>query len=157
MAPEVTTMAALEKRREATTVATTPATEPESHEVREPDARVDEEGRIVLSREMRRNLGLEPGDTFEVVLGGEMIALRPCLNEDDEDPALFWGPNWREDLDEAFAGEAAGRTSHHYTEEEFLALLESRVHADIWRGGPIFEGLGAADAGEAEAVPCGDA
>jgi len=62
-------------------------------------ATVDDEHRIVLSEELRRRIGLAPGDSFQVELGFDAIVLRPCLDEDDEDPALFWGQtgakNWK--------------------------------------------------------------
>jgi bifunctional DNA-binding transcriptional regulator/antitoxin component of YhaV-PrlF toxin-antitoxin module len=93
-------------------------------------ATVDDEHRIVLSEELRRRIGLAPGDSFQVELGFDAIVLRPCLDEDDEDPALFWGPNWREELEEAFADEAAGRTTRYWSDEEFLASLESRIRAN---------------------------
>jgi hypothetical protein len=47
------------------------------------------------------------------------------LPESDEDPALFWGPDWKEKLDEALADAETGRGETFYSDEEFLAALEA--------------------------------
>ena len=59
-------------------------------------------------------------------------ALPPALanlEESDEDPALFWGPDWKEHLEEALAEAAKGRGDTFYSEEEFLKALESDMNA----------------------------
>jgi hypothetical protein len=49
---------------------------------------------------------------------------------DDEDPALFWGPDWKEKLDEALADVEAGRITRFESEEEFFAALERLESGD---------------------------
>ena len=59
-------------------------------------------------------------------------ALPPALaslEESDEDPALFWGPDWKEQLEAACAEAAEGRGDTFYSEEEFLKALESDLNA----------------------------
>lgn len=50
----------------------------------------------------------------------------------DDNPEDFWGPNFKQTLNEAEADTAAGRTRIFYGDEEFLAALEQldRDHAD---------------------------
>lgn len=59
-------------------------------------------------------------------------AMLDALPPSDEDPALFWGPNWKEDLQESEEDIAAGRVEHFDSDEEFLAALE-RIHAACQR------------------------
>jgi len=59
-------------------------------------------------------------------------AMLDALPLSDEDPAIFWGPNWKEDLQEAEEDIAAGRVERFYSDEEFLAALE-RMHAECQR------------------------
>ncbi len=42
----------------------------------------------------------------------------------DEDPALFWGPDWREMVREAEEDVKAGRVEVFYSDEEFFAALD---------------------------------
>lgn len=42
----------------------------------------------------------------------------------DEDPALFWGPDWKEQLEEAEAELKAGPRRIFYSDEEFFAALD---------------------------------
>lgn len=59
-------------------------------------------------------------------------ALPPALanlEESDEDPALFWGPDWKEQLEEARAEAVEGQGDTFYSEEEFLTALESEMDA----------------------------
>ena len=54
--------------------------------------------------------------------------LPPALRnipESEEDPALFWGPDWKERLDEALADAEAGRGETFYSDKEFFAALEA--------------------------------
>jgi hypothetical protein len=51
------------------------------------------------------------------------------LEESDEDPALFWGPNWKKELDEAIKEVAEGRGDIFYSEEEFLQALEADMNS----------------------------
>jgi len=46
------------------------------------------------------------------------------LPENDEDPAKFWGPDWKAKLDEALADVEAGRVTRAESEEEFFAALK---------------------------------
>ena len=59
-------------------------------------------------------------------------AMLDALPESDEDPALFWGPDWREKLQESEDDIKAGRVRRFCSDEEFLAALEEldRNHAD---------------------------
>jgi bifunctional DNA-binding transcriptional regulator/antitoxin component of YhaV-PrlF toxin-antitoxin module len=86
-------------------------------------ATLDQDGRLVLPEEIRQLAALEAGDSFEVVIAADGILLRPCVDADDEDPAKFWGPNWRAEVEADLADIAAGRTTYHDSEEEFLASL----------------------------------
>lgn len=84
---------------------------------------LDQEGRLLFSEELRRIAAIEPGDTFEIAFVGDGILLRPCLDDGDEDPAVFWGPNWRFEMEEDQADIEAGRTIYYDSDEEFLASL----------------------------------
>jgi hypothetical protein len=53
-----------------------------------------------------------------------MKALLEALPESDEDPAVFWGPNWRQDLKEAEAELAARPRQVYHTLDAFFASLE---------------------------------
>ena len=46
----------------------------------------------------------------------------------DEDPALFWGTDWQEKLDEALKSVEAGDGELFYSAEEFFAALEADMH-----------------------------
>ena len=48
----------------------------------------------------------------------------------DEDPALFWGPDWREMVREADAELAAGPSEVYYTLDDFFAALDTSVGQD---------------------------
>jgi hypothetical protein len=54
-------------------------------------------------------------------------AMLDALPVSDEAPALFWGPDWKEKLQESLDDVAAGRVERFYSDEEFLAALE-RLH-----------------------------
>lgn len=59
-------------------------------------------------------------------------ALPPALanlEESDEDPALYWGPDWKEQLEEARAEAAEGQGDTYYSAEEFLMALENDMNA----------------------------
>ena len=42
----------------------------------------------------------------------------------DEDPAVFWGPDWKKELEEAGAERKAAPRRVYYTLDEFFASLE---------------------------------
>jgi hypothetical protein len=50
-----------------------------------------------------------------------------------EDPAVFWGPNWKAELDESLADVEAGRVRRFSSDEEFLSYLEglAQSRADV--------------------------
>lgn len=48
-----------------------------------------------------------------------------AVPEGDEDPAEFWGPDWRERIAESDADIAAGRTEFFASTEDFLAALRA--------------------------------
>ena len=89
---------------------------------------VGTDGRVVIAAEVCDAAGLQPGDTIEIerVLHGILVV--PVATE--EEIEAFWGPNWRAELEESLANVAAGRTTYHDSDEEFLAALEARMHAD---------------------------
>ena len=86
---------------------------------------VGDDGRLVLPAAVVEEAGPEPGDTVEVerTLHGMLVA--PVRTEAEME--AFWGPDWRQKLDEARADVAAGRTTLYALTEEFLASLESRT------------------------------
>jgi hypothetical protein len=51
-------------------------------------------------------------------------AMLDALPQSDEDPALFWGPNWKQAGEEAEEDIRAGRVEVFLSDEEFLAALE---------------------------------
>jgi len=89
---------------------------------------LDHDGRLVIPKEIRDAAGLEAGDSFEIELVDGGILLRPQIT--DEDPAVFWGPNWRAELEETEANIAAGRTHVHQSTEEFLTALDAYANAN---------------------------
>ena len=90
---------------------------------------VGDDGRLILSADIVDAAGLEPGDTVEVEFTLQGMLLVPVRTEAEME--AFWGPNWRDDLEESEAEVAAGQTTIYYSEEEFLAALESLRHADV--------------------------
>ena len=88
-----------------------------------PIAMLDPDGRIALPAEFRQLAGLEAGDAFEVVLVADGILLRPRPDEEDEMPEAFWGPNWRQEVDDDLTDIAEGRGVYYDSDEEFLASL----------------------------------
>ncbi len=96
-----------------------------------PFATLGGEGRLVLPEEIRASVGLEAGDSFEITLVANGILQRPCVDKSDEDAALFYGPNWKAELEAALVDFADGRTTSYDSDEAFLASLESRIHADV--------------------------
>ena len=89
---------------------------------------VGQDGQVVIPAEVCDAAGLEPGDTVEIERVLEGILVVPVVT--DEEMAAFWGPDWQERLDEAEADIAAGRSTIYYSDEEFLAALGARMHAD---------------------------
>jgi hypothetical protein len=50
-------------------------------------------------------------------------AMLDALPPSDEDPALYWGPNWKEELERDRAEYEAGPKRVYYTLDEFIASL----------------------------------
>jgi hypothetical protein len=48
----------------------------------------------------------------------------------DEDPAVFWGPDWKEKLEEARADVDAGRVTRFESADAMLDFFEKQVQAD---------------------------
>jgi hypothetical protein len=49
-----------------------------------------------------------------------------------EDPAIFWGPTWKEDLEESLAVLEKSPRKVYYSLEEFFAALDEHVNrADV--------------------------
>jgi len=71
--------------------------------------------RMVANRRNRRAFQTED-DAARAALAAVPVS--------DEDPALFWGPDWRTKLQEAQESAAAGRVERYDSDEEFLASLE---------------------------------
>lgn len=64
-----------------------------------PTATVSSKSQIVLPAEVRRRLGIRPGDRLTVEVADGQILLRKAPPSDLEALAAFRGPVWR-DLDE---------------------------------------------------------
>ncbi|MBI2760508.1 MAG: hypothetical protein HYX51_03670 [Chloroflexi bacterium] len=45
-----------------------------------------------------------------------------------EDPAIFWGPTWKEDLEESLARLETTPRKVYYSLEEFFAALDEHVN-----------------------------
>ena len=50
-------------------------------------------------------------------------AMLDALPPSDEDPAIFWGPNWKQEMDETQTEYEAGPKRVYYTLDEFFASL----------------------------------
>lgn len=93
------------------------------------DLRIAEDGSLLIPREVCDAFGLDPGDS--VVLERALVGLTVTPFVTDEEAEAFWGPNIWQELAEAEADVAAGRSTFYGSDEEFLAALESREHADV--------------------------
>ena len=47
--------------------------------------RIDDLGRIVIPREIRRKLGIEEGDPIEIYVSGDSLILKKYVQETDSD------------------------------------------------------------------------
>jgi len=65
-----------------------------------PTATVSSKSQIVLPAEVRRSLGIRPGDRLTIEVEGEQIVLRKASASDLEELAQFRGALWHE-----YAGE----------------------------------------------------
>ena len=80
-------------------------------------------GQITLPQEIREAARLEEGDPVKVEVTDEgVIILRPQKMV-DASQAWFWTPEWQAGEAEADADIAAGRTTRHTSNEDFLASL----------------------------------
>ncbi len=80
-------------------------------------------GQITLPQEIREAARLEEGDPVKVEVTEEgVIILRPQKLV-DASQAWFWTPEWQEGEAAASADIAAGRTTRHMSNEEFLTSL----------------------------------
>jgi antitoxin PrlF len=80
-------------------------------------------GQITLPQEIREAARLEEGVAVKVEVTEEgVIILRPQKMV-DASQAWFWTPEWQEGEAAASADIAAGRTTRHMSNEEFLASL----------------------------------
>ena len=66
----------------------------------------------------RRKRKDTPEDDFQ-------IEVRPISERTDEEMAAFWGPNWKEDLEESRIRSESGQNPQFGSTEEFLAYLRS--------------------------------
>lgn len=69
---------------------------------------------MVARRKRRREPELDEHG-FPIMKGVDMSM--------SEDPAIFWGPNWEQELEEAIAEAKQGGRKIYYTLEEFFAAL----------------------------------
>lgn len=51
------------------------------------------------------------------------LAMLESLPVSDEDPAVFWGPDWRERLEESIRQVEAGECTFYESDEAFLRSL----------------------------------
>ena len=93
------------------------------------EMKVREDGSLLIPIEVCQAYGLDPGNTVQIepVLVG--FTATPVVT--DEEAEAFWGLNIWNELAEAEADIAAGRTTFYGSDEEFLEALESRSHADV--------------------------
>jgi len=61
-----------------------------------PIATVNSKYQITLPAEVRRSLGIRPGDRLRVAVSNEQILLRKAPPFNLEDLAMFRGPLWRD-------------------------------------------------------------
>ena len=79
---------------------------------------------MTIPREIADRMHLAEGDEFIVTEEEGRIVLTPALSI-PADQAWFWTPAWQARVAEAEAARAAGDTTVHGSEEEFLAALDA--------------------------------
>jgi hypothetical protein len=90
-------------------------------------ARVGLDQELLVPQKIRQAAGLDVGDlVYAEVLDEGKGEARIRLRKIDPDQAWFWTPEWQAKLQEAHDDLAAGRSTIHYSDEEFLAALEER-------------------------------
>ena len=90
-------------------------------------ARLGTDDGLTLPEKILRAAGLALGEkVYAGVLDEGEGEVRIRLRKIDPEQAWFWTPEWQVTLQEAYDDLAAGRTTVHYSDEEFLAALEVR-------------------------------
>lgn len=63
----------------------------------------------------------------------QSLSSRPSIDrrgsEQPDDPAAFWGPDWREKLQEANDDVTAGRVQYFDSDQELLTYLDEQIEA----------------------------
>lgn len=111
---------------QVTDTATTP-------EARTFDLRIAADGSLHIPPEICDAFGLLPGDTVQ--LDSALVGFTATPVATDEEIEAFWGPNIRQELEEAEARIKAGRATFHESDEAFFAALEARTEDADSRGG----------------------
>lgn len=88
------------------------------------EAIVRAQGRITIPAEIRTATHLEEGDAVEVEVVSEGILIRPKKSVDDAQE-WFSTPHWQAKEREADEERDAGLGQIFYSDEEFLAALDS--------------------------------
>ncbi len=82
-------------------------------------------GQLTIPTAIREAVQLEEGDPIEFEIVPEGILLRLDSKKDrDPSQAWFWTPEWQAGERQASADLAAGRSTRHETDEDFLAALK---------------------------------
>jgi AbrB family looped-hinge helix DNA binding protein len=90
-------------------------------------ATIRRKGQLTIPAAVLRAVHLEEGDEVEVEVIEDGIVLRRREVEGQEgDPWYYGTPEWEEGLTRALADADAGRTTHHGSDEAFLAALDER-------------------------------
>lgn len=90
-------------------------------------ARIGPGQELMLPEKIRQAAGLTDGSmVYAEVIEENEGEVRIRLRKIDPDQAWFWTPEWQAKLQEADDDLAAGRSTIHYSDEEFLAALEER-------------------------------
>ncbi len=83
-------------------------------------------GQLTIPTAIREAVQLEEGDPIEFEIVPEGILPRPDSKKDrDPSQAWFWTSEWQAGERQASADLAAGRSTRHETDEDFLAALKT--------------------------------
>ena len=92
-------------------------------------AHLNRKGQLTIPAGIRRAVGLEPGQAFQITMTRDGLVLYTIESESEEidpDQAWFWTPEWQAKEREADEAIAAGDVQVFYSTEEFLASLGER-------------------------------
>lgn len=86
--------------------------------------RVRDKGQLTLPARVREALGVTQGDELEFEIDDAGVVEVHGLRKIRTDQAWFWTPEWQAGEREASEDIAAGRTTRHSNEDEFLTHLD---------------------------------